>query len=304
MKIFLLVIFWLASVVMIGQKDILPIAQHGIWIEASGSWIIGEFVYNTPTGLAISDTVNVNDTLYLQFSSFGYCTGGQIFNDAFLLREDAGKYFYRQSASDEERLWFDFNLAVGDTILLDHCFPESEEEQVQLTVISVEPVTLGDGSERLKWTLQYSDNQSGYYLMTEEWIEGIGNVQQGWRHSTAQACIDIGHWLRCYYQDGNWVESFEFIAPGTDCCTLVGVDEQSIFDVAIYPNPATSEINILSIHIISTITVSDIMGCVALRIQPNSKQTQVNLESLPNGSYYITTTTVDGSTGVRQFIKE
>jgi len=304
MKKFLLAIFWLSSVVTLGQKDLLPIAQNGIWVEGSGSWIIGEFVYNTPTGLAISDTVNVNDTLYLQFSGFGYCTGGIILNDAFLLREDAGKYFYRQSISDEEKLWFDFTLAVGDTILLDHCYPESEEEQVQLTVISVEPVTLGDGSERNKWTLQYSDNQSGYYLLVEEWIEGIGNVRQGWRHPTAQTCIDIGHWLRCYYQDGDWVESFELLAPGADCCMLVGVEDQSIFDFTIYPNPTNSELNILGPNLISTITVSDITGRVVLRIQPNSNHTQVNVEALQSGSYFLMATTRVGNIVVRKFIKD
>jgi len=49
MKKFLLAIFWLSSVVTLGQKDLLPIAQNGIWVEGSGSWIIGEFVYNTHT---------------------------------------------------------------------------------------------------------------------------------------------------------------------------------------------------------------------------------------------------------------
>jgi hypothetical protein len=291
------------SSIVFGQNDVMPIAQNGIWVEGSGSWIIDEFVYNTPTGLAIADTVNVNDTLYLKFSGFEFCDGGQIFNEHFLLREDSGKYYHRHSIDDTEQLWFDFTIAVGDTILLNRCYPESEEEQLQLTVISIEPVLLGDGSTRNKWTLQYSDNQSGLYLMTEEWIEGIGNVQQGWRHPTAQSCIDIGHWLRCYYENAEWVESFEFMPTGTSCCTLVDILEFEQDEFTIYPNPANNELNIRVHNPISTIGICDLSGRTVLEVRLSSSEANLNVEAIAKGSYILIATADDGTVTERKFIK-
>lgn len=306
MKNLCIVILVAFSIKSYSQEELIPISPNGVWINGSGNWdIFGNFFYNTPTGLAISDTLNFNDTLYLQFSSFAYCTEGQTFSDEFLLREDSGKYYFKQSIEDAEILWFDFTLDVGESITLENCYGQvGVEGMEQLTVLSIEPVILGDGSERRKWTLQYSNNQSGYYLMTEEWIEGIGNMQQGLRHPTAQTCIDIGHWLRCYYEDDEWVETFTPLAPGTDCCTLVGVGEIDPNNLFIYPNPTTNELTIKNTVSISTVEISDLTGNIVLTLHPNTTQTELNLESFSSGCYFVTATTKGGSIVTRKFIKD
>lgn len=286
------------------QNEPIPISENGIWIEGSGSWDpFGNFVYNTPTGLMITDTVYVNDTLYLELTGFEYCNGGTLYGQTFLLREDSGKYFYKHDTETEEKLWFDFTLEVGDTINLDHCYSSSAEQE-QLTVISIETVTLGNGSERRKWTLEYSDNQSGFYLTTEEWIEGIGNVQQGWRHPTAQTCIDIGHWLRCYYENDEWVESFEFIAPGTTCCNIVSVLEQGKMEYTLYPNPATEGLTIQSSLIVTSVEISDTTGRIVCTTQPNTTSVKVNIESLSTGCYFVVATTENGIIETLKFLKD
>ena len=288
----------------VAQEDIIPISANGVWIEGSGNWDpFGNFIYNTPAGLAVTDTVNVNDTLYLQFSGFEYCTGGTVFGQTFLLREDSGRYFHRLNDSVNETLWFDFTLEVGDTILLEHCYPVSQDLE-QLTVIDIQMTTLSNGSERKKWTLQYSNNLSGFYLMTEEWIEGIGNVQQGWRHPTAQTCIDIGHWLRCYYENEEWVESFEFIAPGTTCCNIVNVLELNKSEIVIYPNPASTQLTIQGSYPILSIEISDPTGRMVFHSQPNTHQTEVATDSLSRGCYFLSVTTKKGNTETLKFLKD
>lgn len=290
--------------ISLAQQEPISISQNGIWIEGRGNWdLFGNFVYNTPTGLMITDTVNVNDTLYFQFSGFDHCSDGVLLSDDFLLREDSGKYFYKQNSLSTEKLWFDFTLDVGDTINLDHCYSSSAEQE-QLTVISIETVTLANGSERRIWTLEYSDNQSGFYLTTEEWIEGIGNVQQGWRHPTAQTCIDIGHWLRCYYENDEWVESFEFIAPGTTCCNIVSVLEQGKMEYTLYPNPATEELTIQSFLIVASVEISDTTGRIVCTTQPNTTSVKVNIESLSTGCYFVVATTENGIIETLKFLKD
>lgn len=286
------------------QEEIIPITGNGVWIEGSGNWDpFGNYIYNTPAGLAITDTVNVNDTLYLQFSGFEYCTGGLLFGQPFLLREDAGRYFHRLNNSVNETLWFDFTLGIGDTIFLQHCYQGSQEFE-QLTVIDIQMTTLSNGTERKKWTLQYSNNQSGFYLMTEEWIEGIGNVQQGWRHPTAQTCIDIGNWLRCYYENGAWVESFEFIAPGTTCCNIVGVLEAREQSIVLYPNPASAALVVQGAHPMVSIEIFDPTGRSIFTTHPASTNARLNIAALETGCYFLSVTTNKGNTEILKFLKD
>ena len=283
----------------------IPISSNGLWIEGSGTWdFFGNFNYNTPNGLAISDTVNINDTLYLKFSEFVYCIGGQTYSDAFLLREDSGKYFYKQNATDVERLWFDFTLAVGDVIYLDNCYLIGQVQD-QLTVVSIEPTTLGDGSVRQKWTLQYSDTQSGFYTMTEEWIEGIGNVQQGWRHPTAQTCLDLGQWMRCYFENDAWVQTFVVLTPGTDCCTAVSVEEEEATSMQFYPSPATDIINLQFGNgpLPSDIQIFNSTGQLLHKAKINGRQQlQINTSSFASGAYTVVGQ-IEGVPVIGKFVK-
>jgi hypothetical protein len=299
-------IFFLFGIITnVFSQTSIPISSDGLWIEGSGAWdFFGNFNYNTPNGLAISDTVNINDTLYLQFSEFAYCTGGQTYFDAFLLREDSGKYFYKQNATDAERLWFDFTLAVGETIYLDNCYLIGQVQE-QLTVVSIEPTTLGDGSVRQKWTLQYSNSQSGFYTMTEEWIEGIGNVQQGWRHPTAQTCLDVGQWMRCYFENDAWVQTFVVLTPGTDCCTAVSVEEEEATSIQFYPSPATDIINLQFGNgpLPSDIQIFSSTGQLVHKATINGRrQLQINTANFASGVYTVVGE-IDGVTMTGKFVK-
>lgn len=287
------------------QEDLIPISPDGIWIEGNGIWDpFGNFNYGIPKGLAISDTVAINDTLYLQFASFDYCSGGQTFTNEFLLREDSGRYYARQDGDHPERLWFDFTLEVGESVLLDYCYDGiGGQMQEELTVESIDLVVLENGSQRRKWTLAYSDPQSGFYNITEEWIEGIGNVRQGWRHPTAQTCVDIGHWLRCYYENEEWVESFEYMPEGTDCCTIVGIPKWNKPNLVIYPNPVSNVLTIESAGLFSTIEIADNIGRVLYAIHPTSYQITVDMTDYACGSYFIKATTGDGITVAQKFTK-
>ena len=299
------ILFLFGIITNVFSQTSIPISSDGLWIEGSGAWdFFGNFNYNTPNGLAISDTVNINDTLYLQFSEFAYCSGGQTYFDAFLLREDSGKYFYKQNATDAERLWFDFTLAVGETIFLDNCLL-TDQVQEQLTVVSIEPTTLGDGSVRQKWTLQYSGSQSGFYTMTEEWIEGIGNVQQGWRHPTAQTCIDVGQWMRCYFENDAWVQTFVVLTPGTDCCTAVSVEEEEATSIQFYPSQATDIINLQFGNgpLPSDIQIFSSTGQLVHKATINGRhQLQINTANFASGVYTVVGE-IDGVTMVGKFVK-
>ncbi|MDZ4751983.1 MAG: T9SS type A sorting domain-containing protein [Flavobacteriales bacterium] len=310
MKKVIIAILLSQSSIMFGQDDLIPISQNGVWTMQSGSWILDEFVLNPPFGIGIESLVNLNDTTYFQFSAFDFCSGSNEYSPYFLIREDSGKYFHRMDALHSEQLWFDFTLEVGDTIYLQHCYQDILWEIIapeQLTVLSIEPTSLDNGSIRQKWTLQYSDNLSGMYLMTEEWIEGIGSTHLGWYKPLAQTCVDSGYNMRCYYENEEWVDAFGAFGgtvSDTNCCDIVGIHEITLSNFNLFPNPTPNELNVQSSTTISLIEIFNPTGRVVYSVQPNSPQTKLTLESFPSGLYFMTVTTENGNVATRKFIKD
>jgi Secretion system C-terminal sorting domain len=309
MKKIAILLLLTATNILQAQEDIIPISPNGVWTMQGGSWVLDQFVYYPPVGIGIESVVAVNDTNYFQFSSFDFCDGSTVYSPYFLIREDMGKYYFRNDEADVEQLWFDFTLEVGDTIFLEHCYQDIMPDIIspeQLTVLNIEPTILDNGSIRRKWTLQYSNIQSGMYLMTEEWIEGIGSVSQGWKHPLAQSCIDSGYSMRCYYENGEWVDAFGAFngaISDTACCDLVGITEMLQATLAISPNPAQKELDVQSATITSSIEVFDQIGRMVFTAHPNSRSTKLNIETLSSGCYFIVVTSEKGVIEAMRFVK-
>ncbi len=263
------------------QQEIIPISQDGVWIMGSGSFQLGVWTLDAPWRIGITDTVNINDTLYLQFSYLGVCTDNTTLNEDFLLREDSGKYYHKDNIAAQEELWFDFTGEVGDSIWLSNVI-NSQIEFTPLIVSAIEVVTLGDGSQRRMWTLQYVDFEE-----TEQWIEGIGSTEWGWKGYGPGNTADINLWLRCYYENELWVDSFTFIDPGTNCCSIVGVQELEQARLNLYPNPTTDQLNVECPSSISALELVDITGRRIIVSKPMSSRATLNLDLLPQGCYYI-----------------
>jgi Secretion system C-terminal sorting domain len=278
MKYIYTAILILLSTTSQAQQDILPISQDGLWIMGSGSFPIGQWVLDTPWRIAISDTVNVNDTLYLQFSNLGICSDNTFSNDAFLLREDSGKYYHKNNITDPEQLWFDFTLDVGDTVGL-----KWGSDSLELSVLALDSVILQDGTQRRMWTLQYTD-----ILWTEQWIEGIGSADWGWMLFGSGGAFDLNLWLRCYYENDEWVGSFEYSSLEPGCCSIVNVPEIDLNNLRVYPNPANNHLTIESPSSISMIEITDMMGRIVFVSRPLASLFTLDMDVIPQGCYCIT----------------
>jgi photosystem II stability/assembly factor-like uncharacterized protein len=68
-----------------------------------------------------------------------------------------------------------------------------------------------------------------------------------------------------------------------------GVQESQVssFKFGVYPNPASSEININSSVAVDEIQITDMLGQVLISEKPMNTVTNVNTSSLPNGTYFI-----------------
>jgi len=73
----------------------------------------------------------------------------------------------------------------------------------------------------------------------------------------------------------------------------------------LFPNPASSILNIKSEVNISNITVSNVIGQRVLTVNSiNSNNYKLNVENLNNGVYLININNVDGTSGVAKFVKK
>lgn len=84
----------------------------------------------------------------------------------------------------------------------------------------------------------------------------------------------------------------EPVATNTTVNTIelnTAIDEFINNNVAIYPNPATNKITVrLDNNFPSTILITDILGKEIRNTRTNNKQTEIDVESLENGIYFIT----------------
>lgn len=80
----------------------------------------------------------------------------------------------------------------------------------------------------------------------------------------------------------------------------LGLTENNKTAISIYPNPATSYVNINSLEKIDTIIITDLTGKVITKEQNSNK---INVNHLPKGVYLIKIKT-DNSESIQKFIKK
>lgn len=100
------------------QTDPLPLPTNGVWVTAWQNpfmpWVVGTNAYR------LNGTINVNDTVYYQIERFDYCGSGNSLVISGYIREDSGKWYFRQNTELAEELSYDFTLEIGESISQAH----------------------------------------------------------------------------------------------------------------------------------------------------------------------------------------
>ncbi|MFT5278539.1 MAG: hypothetical protein ACI9P8_000165, partial [Bacteroidia bacterium] len=209
-----------------------------------------------------------------------------------LIREDVGLekvYIYSQG---EEKLLYDFDMTVGQTVTVQGSLCEAE-----LTVASVEMVMI-DGIERERYNFEGG--------VQEYWIEGIGSELSPLNPGFYECNMsDVDPWLRCFY-DG---AALHFQNPNVveDCPDLITsvaqIDEKIL---VVFPNPAKETLNIVTtnghvrqIELINSLGQVEINKSVSLTLQ-----SQIDISHLSAGMYQLRMTWADGATRVKVLVKE
>ncbi len=177
-------------------------------------------------------------------------------------------------------------------------------------VAEVSLVAPADGSEDLpivqnfEWTLGDEDVVNYDYQFGRDvdfnWIQFSGNVafpevlilglSEGatywWRVKPNTACAE-----------GEWSEVWTFNVDG-----ILGIDDQQIEGLVVYPNPTQGLLNIKAPSTIESVEIMNVLGQVIAKDASAATDIQMNISTLRAGSYFVRINTA-GATVVKHIVK-
>ena len=97
--------------------------------------------------------------------------------------------------------------------------------------------------------------------------------------------------------EGNFSEVYMLTVDG-----ILGVNDQSIEGLVIYPNPATNVLNLDAATPISNVEIVNVLGQVLISKSSNATISNIDVSALSTGNYFIKVTS-ENNTKVLQFLK-
>jgi hypothetical protein len=164
-------------------------------------------------------------------------------------RDSLNVWYARTEGETTDHLYYDFNVALGDTVYPVNPFLDEIERAPYMVVTIVDSLQLLDGSWKKRIRLYYENEEEGNYS-GNVWVEDIGTTR-GILRNARMVGIDGGYrGLVCFtdangqllfeqpvHEDYGWIEYIY-----EDCYWTVGISELSDFGISIYPNPADQNI--------------------------------------------------------------
>jgi hypothetical protein len=222
------------------QYEYAPFPIHdAIWVEYSRPPIfIGLQPYFYCYGLKNSDTI-INGLVYHKL----YYSNDTVFQESEaigFLRENNGKiYYYGNFQTDSlnpfERILYNFNLKVGDTIKE----PEYEISHPSMLVVSkIDTIII---SSQLRKRFHFGSKINDVSKNWAIWIEGIGYLR-GLLYPTGDFPTN-GLWndLVCYWQDEKEIYHFEDYAYCMEYLKTNAEKLDFINQPSVFPNPITDQ---------------------------------------------------------------
>ncbi len=212
------------------------------------------------------------------------------------VREDttAGIVYSLVPLETTERILFNFNLRLGDTI---SNFSDSTTViHYSDSVFKIDSVLVGSFFYKI-FHLKTMRNPSGIGGFDQTIVEGMGTPN--FLKIPAYGYWDEhGEFLRCFSNRGtypafngiwNWApyKSSDTFNNSPGCANLNITPVKPLKDeIKITPNPSSSGISFSSSHVIHEIIITNISGTAVLRVTPFDKRANISIEHLPPGLYF------------------
>ncbi|MCB0558865.1 MAG: T9SS type A sorting domain-containing protein [Lewinellaceae bacterium] len=213
--------------------------------------------------------------------------------------EEQGKVYLYVKALQEFRLYYDFNLSTGDTLIT---FDDALLQEVPLLIDSVSFLDW-NGDIRKVQHIQYLE--PGYSEWGDRIIEGIGSNRC--LNFIFPTCDPVGGYIRCFEDPNDGVLTLD---PSVPSCTYTPVkdNEPTALGWEASPNPVSSELNItirqptaLPIHLRLLNQLGQTVG--ERPLPPFTKRVGWDVESLPPGLYFIAIQVEGKGTEIRKVMK-
>jgi hypothetical protein len=263
-------------------------AQTSIYVpfpDSNAVWFYTEFCQTGICGLN-KIILSSEDTTIATFNYTKLYSGIDLIG---FLRQDkpAKKVFYWQKDSLKEKLLYDFDLNVGDTLpgSVTGCYPYAQ-------IISIDSTNSFGNSYRKTFEI------GGNVISGNSLIEGVGT----WYGILANYCGVTGtsFTLNCF--SVNDTVLFNNGASWANCELPNGLKTSEAFQYysgALFPNPANPdeyvELSLGSDHGKGKVLITDIVGSVAREIKIEYNQEKVMLNFATAGVYFVTVLSDDFS---------
>ena len=152
-----------------------------------------------------------------------------------------------------------------------------------------------------------------FMITVESADEAMGTVSEGGTYDYGSE-IQISATARDGYQFVSWDDgntdnprTITVVADATyiaSFMSVVGIEENAVSGIALFPNPATDVLNITTSETISEIEIVNTLGQVVKRIEVNADNAVCDVEELKAGVYVARISTASATLSQQRFIKE
>lgn len=217
----------------------------------------------------------------------------------------AGGYFYQDGdkvyayhgETDSFRVFYDFTLVAGDTIVFEGDSLVGGNGYFLIDSIT----TMQFGSETRR--VQHLTHLDFDIVWGNKIIEGIGS--NGCMYPQVSFCDPATGGLRCYEDDQIGLINFQ--VPERSCTYITSdvKDPVSSPVLKLYPNPATDYIHIQSEETIQKLTIFNNLGMTVYQsASVNNTEVDVEVHSIPGGLYWLRAVVGDSQVVYRSVVVE
>lgn len=208
------------------------------------------------------------------------------------MKSDNNKVYLFSSSSNSFKLIYDFSALTGDTIEI-YNRSWAIDSTTTVVVDSVSTININGtvlGVQYVSQPFMQEFYMSGTIIENIGWTEFMFPL-----HSWADP--PYGGELRCFQND-----SIGLYNPSGVVCDFITTEIESINNTnnfSVYPNPTHGIITISIPNNVSltntTVSLSDVSGREVLNHFLNSRKTELNVNHMPNGIYFLKINTVKGN---------
>lgn len=221
------------------------------------------------------------------------------------IREENKKIYWRSSAFENERLLYDFNVGLNDSV---EVYNTLNYLPIKLKVDSVDEILI-NGELRRRLKFNQSTNSSPH--STEYWIEGIGSTFS--LMCPLASVTDVSINLYCFKVNGiqEYIDSADnaYCFPGNLSISCDGFDSILLnpnepMPSNLYPNPTSSFIKLEVSQSTSSILLFDCIGRILSSFPTfNSSSLIIDVSQFSAGVYFIGIQNEKGRQ-VEKFVKQ